>query len=110
VKRLSAAAVVAVLVLTGWLSVACSAGPPRPSDPVLAKGYDIFQANCAACHGTTGGGGIAPKLKGVVATRYPNIADQIAVISNGRMNMPAWKDRLSADEIEAVARYEREGL
>lgn len=109
-KRLSAAAVGAVLVLAGSLGVACSAGPPRPSDPLLARGYDVYRAKCAACHGTTGGGGTAPKLKGVVASRYPNIADQIAVISNGRMNMPAWKDRLSADEIEAVARYEREGL
>jgi mono/diheme cytochrome c family protein len=53
---------------------------------------------------------MGPKLAGVVAKVYPNIADQEAVISNGRGSMPAWKGKLSADDITAVARYEREVL
>ena len=104
------AAVGPVLALASLLGAACSQAPSKPSDPVLSMGYDVFQANCAACHGTTGDGAVGPKLKGVVSGRFPNIADQVEVITNGRNTMPGWKDRLTAEQIEAVARYEREGL
>ena len=107
--------VVVVVVLTVALSgvlVACgsnSAGPV-PSDPVLATGQQVYKAHCQTCHGTKGQGGTGMKLAGRVATEFPNIDDQIAVIANGRSSMPAWKNSLSADEITAVARYERECL
>lgn len=81
-----------------------------PSDPVLALGQQIYRANCASCHGQKGGGGIGTKLAGLVAKKYPNIADQEAVIANGRSSMPKFGNRLSAEEITAVARYERELL
>jgi mono/diheme cytochrome c family protein len=50
------------------------------------------------------------KLAGVVAARYPNIDDHIAVIREGRTGMPAFDERLTPEEIEAVARWEREGF
>jgi mono/diheme cytochrome c family protein len=51
------------------------------------------------------------KLAGVVASRFPNIEDHIAVIRDGRQpGMPGWGDKLSPEDIEAVARWEREGL
>jgi mono/diheme cytochrome c family protein len=103
--------VVAVVVLSG-LIVACgsnSAGPV-PSDPVLARGQEVYKAHCQSCHGSKGQGGTGMKLAGKVATDFPDIADQIAVINNGRSSMPAWKNSLSAEDIEAVARYERECL
>jgi mono/diheme cytochrome c family protein len=77
---------------------------------VLAQGQQIYKANCATCHGQAGGGGIGPKLAGLVEKRYPDIADQEAVIINGRSSMPKFGNRLSAEEINAVARYEREAL
>lgn len=92
---------------------ACSTGGSSeavPSDPVLAQGQQIYKANCASCHGQKGGGGIGTKLAGLVAKKYPNIADQEAVIANGRSSMPKFGSRLSAEEITAVARYERELL
>ena len=102
-------------VLIGAASVfsACSSGGSSetvPSDPVLAQGQQIYKANCASCHGQAGGGGLGPKLAGLVAKKYPNIADQEAVITNGRSSMPKFGGRLSATEINAVARYEREAL
>jgi mono/diheme cytochrome c family protein len=42
--------------------------------------------------------------------RYPDIADHIAVVRDRRRGMPAWEDALTPEEIEAVVRYEREGL
>jgi mono/diheme cytochrome c family protein len=41
--------------------------------------------------------------------RYPDIADHI-VVRDRRRGMPAWEDALTPEEIEAVVRYEREGL
>jgi len=105
--------VVAVLVITGLVTVACSStgGGAAPSDPLLAQGQQVYQAHCATCHGTKGQGGTGMKLAGKVAQNFPNIDDQIAVIQNGRSGgMPAWGKSLSADEIRAVARYERECL
>jgi len=107
--------VAVVLVLTVVISgvvAACgsnSAGPV-PSDPVLATGQQVYKAHCQTCHGSKGQGGTGMKLAGKMTTDFPNIADQIDVIANGRSSMPAWKNSLSADEIEAVARYERECL
>jgi len=105
--------VVAVLAITGLVTVACSStgGGAAPSDPLLAQGQQVYQAHCATCHGTKGQGGTGMKLAGKVAQNFPNIDDQIAVIQNGRSGgMPAWGKSLSADEIRAVARYERECL
>jgi cytochrome c551 len=104
--------VVVVVAVSALVLVACGSngGGATPSDPVLARGQQVYKDHCSTCHGSKGQGGTGMKLAGKVATNYPNIADQIAVISNGRSSMPGWKNSLSADDIEAVARYERECL
>lgn len=95
------------------LGIACGGGDaavPTPSDPVLAQGQKVFGANCAQCHGKNGNGGMGPKLAGVVVAKYPDIADQEAVIANGKEGMPTFDEKLTAEEIDAVARYTREVL
>lgn len=101
-----------VLVVTALVLVACGGNDSgaTPSDPVLAQGQQVYKAHCSTCHGSKGQGGSGMKLAGKVAQSYPDIDDQIAVIENGRSSMPAWKNSLSAEEITAVARYERECL
>jgi cytochrome c oxidase subunit II len=98
----------AVAVIVG----ACSSGPSVPDDPVLAQGQEIYQARCASCHGATGGGGLGPRLAGRMTERFPDIADQIALVTNGvrGTNMRAFGEVLSPEEIEAVVRYTREAL
>ena len=106
------------LVVVGAATVFAACGgqsaPATPSDPVLAKGPQIYSQKCASCHGQGGNGGMGPKLAGVVANRYPNIEDQMNVIRSGRGSMPAFggtsASALSDSDIEAVARYEREVL
>jgi mono/diheme cytochrome c family protein len=115
VTRRSLTLTVAGLVLTATLGLAaCSGGSDSgaaPSDPVLARGQEVYQKNCATCHGSKGGGGSGVKLAGVVAARYPNIADHENVIRNGiQPKMPAWGRKLSDEDIQAVARWEREGF
>ena len=81
-----------------------------PADPVLAEGASIFKANCASCHGSQGQGGFGKKLAGVVTEKYPNIDDEIALITNGKGSMPAFGKKLTSEQLTAVARWTREGL
>ena len=95
------AAVVAALALAG-----CSSG--SEARPTTGKG--IYEANCATCHGVDGQGGVGPELAGVVADKYPNIEDQIAVVTNGKGRMPSWRGDLTPKEIRKVVEYTRTGL
>ena len=103
----------ATLVLAIGL-VACSSGEagPKPSDPTLAVGWQVYKDHCASCHGSKGGGGAGPKLAGTVVADFPNIGDQITTIENGKGGgaMPAWKGTLTDQQIEAVAQYTRKCL
>ncbi len=104
------------LVAGVTLIAACSGGgssssPVAPTgDPVLVEGQQIYSQNCSSCHGASGQGGYGKKLAGVVTEKYPNIDDQIAVITNGKGAMPSFSKKLSAEQITAVTRYTREVL
>lgn len=81
-----------------------------PTDPVLAEGMSIYKTNCASCHGSQGQGGFGKKLAGVVTTAFPNIDDEVTFISNGKGSMPAFGKKLTAEQLNAVARWTREGF
>lgn len=77
----------------------------------LITGERVYASQCATCHKPDGSGGIGPALgNGAVVEKYPDIAAQIQVITNGRGAMPAFGGKLSPEVIEAVAAYEREEL
>lgn len=86
--------------------------PAAPADDaVLIEGREIYTRNCASCHGASGDGGRGPRFNnGQVLSRYPAIADQITVVSDGRNNMPAFGDKFSDDQLVAVVRFTREVL
>ena len=77
-----------------------------PADATLARGQEVFDQNCAVCHGDKGQGKTAPPLVGIAKT-FPDVSKQIAVITNGQSTMPAWKGKLSTADIAAVAAYSR---
>jgi mono/diheme cytochrome c family protein len=90
-----------------------SAGTPDVpgGDELLSEGRGIYVASCRACHGDAGGGNRGPNITGErVEEKYPDIEDQIEVVTNGRGGMPSFGDSLSAAEIEAVVLYTREVL
>ncbi|HSL59791.1 MAG TPA: cytochrome c [Acidimicrobiales bacterium] len=106
-------AVVAVLALGACASESpdVPTGADGTADPELVLGREIYAAQCASCHGAGGGGGAGPALSdGRVERAYPDLADQIALVANGRGAMPAFGERLDAEELEAVVRYTREVL
>jgi cytochrome c551 len=67
------------------------------------SGAAIYAANCAACHGAEGQGGVGPSLQGI--GEMHTVAQLAEVITNGRGAMPAWRDRLTPAQIQAVAVY-----
>ncbi|WP_159883668.1 c-type cytochrome [Paenibacillus puerhi] len=61
----------------------------------------VYKANCLACHGNNLQGASGPNLQKVGARLTK---DQIvAKIQNGGGGMPAYKDKLKAEEIQALA-------
>lgn len=106
--RLAVAGVALVLGVS-----ACTQAPelPEGADAQLVEGRNVWQARCATCHGPDGGGGTGPRLnEGRVLERFADPADQVAIIENGKGNMPSFSSVLTEEEIEAVIRYTREIL
>ena len=71
---------------------------------LIAKGTAVFSANCQACHGAEGAGGIGPKLKPNAFVGSSTDAQVQQTIENGRPGtaMPAWNGKLTPDDITAA--------
>jgi mono/diheme cytochrome c family protein len=95
-----------------------AAAAAKASPESIASGETLYKRQCQMCHGATGmGDGPAAKtLKG----KLPNLADKATfakitdddireLISNGKKseigNMPAFKSKLKAEEIQDVINY-----
>ena len=91
------------LVLVASLALASSA--------FAADGAAVFKAKCAMCHGADGsastgmGKSMGLKPLGSPEVQKMSDADLTALVSNGKGKMPAFKGKLSDDEISAVVKY-----
>lgn len=77
-------------------------------EDLVARGQQVFNANCAACHQASGEGipGAFPALVAAPSVLGPQAA-QIDILLNGKgAGMPAWK-QLSDVEIASVITYTR---
>ena len=105
---------VTLALVAGGVAAGCGGDSvPAPTDPVLARGKEIHDGRCASCHGIKGQGATGKRLSNGQVTRdLPNVADHIRIVNDGLKGtpMPAWKDVLSPEDIEAVVRYQREVL
>ncbi len=103
----AAGIVVVVLLLAGCINTSPIAAPS--GDAELVAGQQVFASQCASCHGVQGQGGRGTQLSdGSVLSAYPNPADQLDLVVNGRGQMPAYGKRLSEEQLAAVVRYTRE--
>jgi mono/diheme cytochrome c family protein len=95
-----------------------SAPAATATPDVLAAAQTNYDKHCTSCHGDTGEGGLVkvddkkikvPSLtKGHALTHTDQqLAKQIA---NGDEEMPAFKDKLSAAEIDGLVNYIRKQL
>lgn len=113
---------VSFLVCCGVLALGLGAGrlqtAAHGSGHMADDGVTIYEAKCAGCHGKDGRGSAFGKKNGVpdfTDAKWQEQRDAAkleAVITNGKGGkMPAWKDKLSAGEIESVvARVRAFGL
>ena len=101
---------VSVALVMGTL---VSAWPAFAAD--AAKGKEVFQTNCAACHGADGTGTeIKPTIPHLSNPEFLSVASPgllKAMIENGRPGrpMPTWKGILGADQIADVVAYLKGG-
>jgi mono/diheme cytochrome c family protein len=105
----------AAAVLTAAVVAAC--GEQReptgssPLPPELAEGEELYAEHCALCHGDVGEGGAGPALSdGQTIERYPDVADNLALVRDGINAMPGFATQLTPEQIAAVVRYQREAL
>ena len=92
-----------------------SAATPATTPDELASARINFQKNCAECHGETGEGG-RKELDGK-RVRVPSLREGHALehtdekfvvqITEGHDEMPAFKDKLTAAEINDLVRFVR---
>lgn len=106
------AAVLAVVVFVGMLFLNSPTPPPGTPAAVVeaAGGVDggaLYGKRCAGCHGGDGSGGIGPRLAGTMVAKFPDPADQISVVTNGRRDMPSFESSLTEEEIAAIVEYTR---
>jgi mono/diheme cytochrome c family protein len=101
-----AAATLAAAFFTAFYStIACAQTPAANFDPALAdKGRKVYYVNCTKCHGlnmVSPGGGFFD-LRTFPADEKPRFLESV---NNGKRAMPAWRESLKADEVEALWSY-----
>jgi mono/diheme cytochrome c family protein len=108
-KRIVTGAEVVALLAIAIFVVMLFANEPDSGGEASGPGAELYRANCAGCHGSSGGGGVGPKLSGgAVVEAYPDAADEIEVVADGQGGMPSFEERgLSPMEIEQVVEYTR---
>ena len=65
--------------------------------PVFADGAATYTAKCKMCHGANGEKNFADLSK--------SVADLSKTVTDGKGKMPAYKGKLSDDDIKAVVTY-----
>ncbi|MGB3137017.1 MAG: c-type cytochrome [Nodosilinea sp.] len=100
-KKITLMLAVTLVALTLWMT-------PTAQAADLAHGGQIFGNNCAACH--IGGGNVvngAKTLKQADLEKYDmaSLEAITAQVTNGKNAMPAFKGRLSDEDIADVASY-----
>lgn len=79
----------------------------QADDPAeVEAGKAVFESNCAGCHGVDGGGSQTGRPLTDVAAEADR-EKHIESVVNGIGPMPAFGDRLSAEEISASVSYVR---
>ena len=103
---------VAVLFLAVLALGACGAGDDNASDDAgtddsndgaveTSAGEEVYQSNCASCHGAELSGGAGPSLA-QVGSKYS--ADEIAdIVKNGKGSMPALN--VAGEDLDALTSW-----
>ncbi|GAB4484637.1 MAG: hypothetical protein OHK0031_08700 [Anaerolineales bacterium] len=90
---------------------------PAPDVPIattaesLARGAELFAANCSRCHGPDGQGtprAPALNVKGLLTDTGDQAIQQIVTLGVSGTAMPAWGDRMTEADIQAIVGFIRQ--
>jgi mono/diheme cytochrome c family protein/rhodanese-related sulfurtransferase len=99
--------------LASWLKDQAGVEPIELSlDPIVGDvtlGEEVYEENCAVCHGENGEGDVGPAIGNPAMLSLTTDAFLKYAIENGRdgTDMPAFTDTLTTDEIDAVTAFLR---
>ena len=96
------------LLAIALLALALFALPTSVLAADLPTGAKVFEVHCAGCH--INGGNIVRrgknlKLKTLQKNQMDSIAAIAEIVTNGKNNMSAYRDRLTDPQIQHVAAY-----
>lgn len=90
---------VAVLLLTALMTMSAAAF-------AADSGADLYKAKCQGCHGADGTpSAMAAKMGAKPLDKAKAEKDYIDVTTNGKNKMPAYKGKLTDEQIKAVAAF-----
>lgn len=98
-------AAVLVIILVLAFGGGCGGDAGSTSTVINVQGAELFTSFCSTCHGLRGEGGVGPDLR---KTQDKDRATVESQIKNGKGTMPAFTDKLNAEQITAVTDYVRE--
>lgn len=102
---LSIGTFLALLFLVSYFAIR----PAAAGSSAVADGASVYTANCAGCHGSDGRAKTSKgKRSGATDLTSNWNADEaraIRIITNGKGEMPSFKNKLSKEEIAAVFGY-----
>jgi mono/diheme cytochrome c family protein len=75
---------------------------------VVLTGADLYETNCASCHGSSAEGGVGPALAAGSEAAEETDSRIIARIRDGKNAMPPFAGSLTDEEIELILEYLRE--
>lgn len=72
----------------------------------------MFEAKCSVCHGADGTGTPLGRRLQVMDLRSAQVqrkstGELVGAVTNGKGNMPPWKDKLTEQQIRALIAYVR---
>ncbi|MBE0577315.1 MAG: c-type cytochrome [Desulfuromonadales bacterium] len=86
-------------------AVSTPASTPAATTESATDGQALFAKHCAGCHGAEGKGAFGPDLSGDYKYGKTAMAVQESITSGRPDNMPAFEEKLTPEEIEAVTDY-----
>jgi S-disulfanyl-L-cysteine oxidoreductase SoxD len=102
----------AVTLASGLAVLSCQ--DPEPTDQELARGGELYQAHCVACHGGATGGSISdipPRHNAEGHTWHHADCDLVDMVRDGTPPrpgypvMPAFGDELTDEEIRLILEH-----
>ena len=87
-----------------YVAAVAGTGKTVPDQPAPTDGKSIFAANCGSCH-TLADAGTAGTIGPDLDQAKPSKELAVDRVTNGMGAMPAFKDSLDPEQIQAVAEY-----